>query len=55
MLFQLNKRVLPVTHFGWDTNVTRDDYWKWIALTRRAARHDREEFSCCTTNGFVSG
>jgi len=41
MLFQLNKRVLPVTHFGWDTNVTRDDYWKWIALTRRAARHDQ--------------
>ena len=38
---ELNKRVLPVTHFGWDTNMTRHNYRNWIARTRRAARRDR--------------
>lgn len=41
VLVQLNKRVFPVTHFGWDTNVTRHTYRDWIARTRRAARRDR--------------
>jgi peptidoglycan/xylan/chitin deacetylase (PgdA/CDA1 family) len=41
VLTQLNKRVLPVTHFGWDTNVTRHTYRNWIAATRAAARRDQ--------------
>jgi peptidoglycan/xylan/chitin deacetylase (PgdA/CDA1 family) len=41
VLAQLNKRVLPVTHFGWDTNVTRQTYRNWIAVTRAAARRDQ--------------
>jgi peptidoglycan/xylan/chitin deacetylase (PgdA/CDA1 family) len=41
VLAQLNKRVLPVTHFGWDTNVNRHTYRNWIAITQDAARRDR--------------
>ncbi len=41
VLVQLNKRVLPVTHFGWDTNVNRHTYRNWIAITQDAARRDR--------------
>ena len=41
VLAQLRKRVLPVTHFGWDTNVTRHTYRDWIALTGGAARRDQ--------------
>jgi len=41
VLLRLHKRILPVTHFGWDTNVTRHKYRNWIALTQRAARSDR--------------
>jgi len=40
VLVQLNKRDLPVTHFGWDTNVSWYTYRKWIAMTRDAARRD---------------
>jgi peptidoglycan/xylan/chitin deacetylase (PgdA/CDA1 family) len=40
VLVQLNKRELPVTHFGWDTNVTWYTYRKWIGVTRDAARRD---------------
>jgi peptidoglycan/xylan/chitin deacetylase (PgdA/CDA1 family) len=41
VLAQLNKRVLPVTHFGWDTNVNRHTYRDWIAITQDAARRDQ--------------
>jgi len=41
VLAQLNKLLLPITHFGWDTNVTRHNYRNWIAVTRRAARIDQ--------------
>jgi len=41
VLVQLNKKLLPVTHFGWDTNVDRHSYQDWIAATREAAHRDR--------------
>src|SRR5260370_32414027 len=41
VLAQLNKRELPVTHFGWDTNMTWYTYREWIAVTRDAARRDQ--------------
>jgi peptidoglycan/xylan/chitin deacetylase (PgdA/CDA1 family) len=41
VLAQLSKRLLPVTHFGWDTNVTQRTYRNWIAATRDAARRDQ--------------
>jgi peptidoglycan/xylan/chitin deacetylase (PgdA/CDA1 family) len=41
VLQRLNKRLLPITHFGWDTDVTRHSYPDWIALTLRAARRDQ--------------
>jgi peptidoglycan/xylan/chitin deacetylase (PgdA/CDA1 family) len=41
VLPRLRKRVFPITHFGWDTNVTRHTYRSWIALTQRAARRDQ--------------
>jgi peptidoglycan/xylan/chitin deacetylase (PgdA/CDA1 family) len=41
VLVQLNKRILPVTHFGWDTNVNRHTYRDWIAITHDAARRDQ--------------
>ena len=41
VLARMKKRVLPVTHFGWDTNSTRHNYRDWIALTRSAARRDQ--------------
>jgi peptidoglycan/xylan/chitin deacetylase (PgdA/CDA1 family) len=41
VLGQLNKQLLPVTHFGWDTNVNRHNYQDWIAATQEAARRDR--------------
>jgi peptidoglycan/xylan/chitin deacetylase (PgdA/CDA1 family) len=41
VLVRLNKQVLPVTHFGWDTNVSRHTYQDWIAVTQEAARHDQ--------------
>jgi peptidoglycan/xylan/chitin deacetylase (PgdA/CDA1 family) len=40
VLAQLSKRLLPVTHFGWDTNVNRHTYRDWIAITQQAARRD---------------
>jgi peptidoglycan/xylan/chitin deacetylase (PgdA/CDA1 family) len=40
VLAQMRKRVMPVTYFGWDTNVTRHTYRNWIAMTRNAARRD---------------
>jgi peptidoglycan/xylan/chitin deacetylase (PgdA/CDA1 family) len=41
VIAQRNKRVMPVTHFGWDTNVTRDTYRNWIAETQCAAQRDQ--------------
>jgi peptidoglycan/xylan/chitin deacetylase (PgdA/CDA1 family) len=41
VLAQLNKHVLPVTHFGWDTNVNRHTYQDWISITQAAARRDQ--------------
>ena len=41
VLVQLNKRILPVTHFGWDTNVDRHTYQDWITITQAAARRDQ--------------
>jgi peptidoglycan/xylan/chitin deacetylase (PgdA/CDA1 family) len=41
VLAELKKRVLPVTYFGWDTNVTRHTFRQWIAMTRRAAGRDQ--------------
>jgi hypothetical protein len=41
VLAHLHKHVLPVTHFGWDTNVNRHTYRDWIAITKNAARLDQ--------------
>jgi peptidoglycan/xylan/chitin deacetylase (PgdA/CDA1 family) len=41
VLAQLGKRVFPITHFGWDTNVNRHSYREWVAHTRSAACDDR--------------
>ena len=40
VLARMNKRLMPVTHFGWDTNVTERSYQKWITVTRKAAQAD---------------
>jgi peptidoglycan/xylan/chitin deacetylase (PgdA/CDA1 family) len=40
VLAQSNKRLMPVTHFGWDTNATEHSYQNWITLTRKAAHAD---------------
>jgi peptidoglycan-N-acetylglucosamine deacetylase len=40
VLARTNKRLMPVTHFGWDTNVTEDSYQRWITVTRKAAQAD---------------
>ena len=40
VLARSNKRLMPVTHFGWDTNVTEHSYQKWIAVTLKAAHAD---------------
>jgi peptidoglycan/xylan/chitin deacetylase (PgdA/CDA1 family) len=41
VLAKLRKRVFPITHFGWDTNISRGNYREWIANTRSAACDDQ--------------
>jgi peptidoglycan/xylan/chitin deacetylase (PgdA/CDA1 family) len=37
---RLQKQLLPITHFGFDTNVTRHTYPKWVDRTLCAAKRD---------------
>jgi peptidoglycan/xylan/chitin deacetylase (PgdA/CDA1 family) len=37
----LRKRVLPITHFGWDTGVNRRTYQEWVANTCEVAREEQ--------------
>ena len=38
---RLKKSVLPITHFGQDTSMTRHTYLRWVERTRHAARRDQ--------------
>jgi peptidoglycan-N-acetylglucosamine deacetylase len=41
LLPRLQKRLFPITDFGFDTNMTRHSYPKWVDRTLQAARRDR--------------
>jgi peptidoglycan/xylan/chitin deacetylase (PgdA/CDA1 family) len=41
VLARLQKQLLPITDFGFDTNMTRHTYPKWVDRTLQAARRDR--------------
>lgn len=41
VLARSQKESLPITDFGFDTNVTRHNYQKWVEHTLRVARRDR--------------
>ena len=41
VLARRQKQLLPITDFGFDTNVTRHTYPKWVDRTLQAARRDR--------------
>jgi peptidoglycan/xylan/chitin deacetylase (PgdA/CDA1 family) len=41
VLARLQKQLLPISDFGFDTNITRHTYPKWVDRTLQAARRDR--------------
>ena len=41
VLPRFQKQLLPITDFGFDTNMTRHSYPKWVDRTLQAARRDR--------------
>jgi peptidoglycan/xylan/chitin deacetylase (PgdA/CDA1 family) len=41
LLPRLQKRLFPITDFGFDTNMSRHNYLKWVDRTLQAARRDR--------------
>ena len=41
VLPRFQKQLLPITDFGFDTNMTRHNYPKWVDRTLRAAKRDR--------------
>jgi peptidoglycan/xylan/chitin deacetylase (PgdA/CDA1 family) len=40
LLPRLQKQLFPITHFGYDTNMTRHNYPQWVDRTLRAAKRD---------------
>jgi hypothetical protein len=41
LLPRLEKQLFPITDFGFDTNMTRHNYRKWVGRTLHAAKRDR--------------
>ncbi|HEY4813651.1 MAG TPA: hypothetical protein VIH58_03190, partial [Chthoniobacterales bacterium] len=41
LLPRLQKRLFPITDFGFDTNMNRHNYPRWVDRTLQAARRDR--------------
>ena len=40
LLPRLQKQLFPITHFGYDTNMTRRNYPQWVDRTLQAAKRD---------------
>jgi len=40
LLPRLQKQLFPITHFGYDTNMTRHNYLQWVDRTLQAAKRD---------------
>lgn len=40
LLPRLQKQLFPITHFGYDTNMTRHNYPEWVDRTLQAAKRD---------------